>query len=165
MIERFYVFRNSDGTPHRMMYSDTIGRGFIIDEGCPIAPADLGTDYRYLGESRENVHPETLAAMLAITYRNTETAHAIGDKSADFISECDLHVIPRLIELDVEIKKDKTSELPWKLVIKERKKGTIFLEVPDFEEWHYAKVYASWYLTALSNMQVNLDFNYRIEKS
>ena len=165
MIERFYVYRNSDGTPHRLMYSEANGGVFIIDEGCPIVPDVLVDDYSYLGESRENVQPETLAMMLGITYQNTESAHAMGDVSADFIRESDIHVIPRLLELDVEIKKDKTSELPWKLVIKERKKGTIYLEVPDFEEWHYAKVYASWYLTALSNMQVNLDFNYKIEKS
>lgn len=165
MIVKFYVYRNSDGTPHRMMFSDALDMGVILDEGRPIISADFENEYSYLGESRENVQPETLAYMLGITYRNPENAHAIGDESADFIRECDLHVIPRLIELDVDIKKDKASELPWKLVIKERKRGTIFLEVPDFEEWHYAKVYASWYLTALSNMQVNLDFNYKIDKT
>ena len=165
MIEKFYVYRNSDGTPHLMMYCDRLDKGFIIDEGKNITSAKLGEEFSYLGASRENVQPETLAMMLGITYQNTESAHAMGDVSADFIRESDIHVIPRLIELDVEIKKDTTSELPWKLVIKERKKGTKILEVPDFEEWHYAKVYASWYLTALSNMQVNLDFNYKIEKS
>lgn len=164
MIDKFYVYRLSDGTPHRVLFPEEAPSALIVDEGQRIEPIYLIEDYAYLGHSRDNVQPETLALMLGRTYEHVSDFRHVGETSADFICNCDLHVVPKLLDLVVEITKANSSELPWVLKIKEKKTGRLFVTIPDLEDWHYGKTLASWYLTSLSDMQVNVDFDYKIDR-
>jgi len=163
-MQEFYVFEESTGVPHRIVYSDTMGTGLIIDQGNPIVELDPTAGCCFLGKSRENIEPETLAKMFGIIYQQPENYRKTGQAAATLIRESDLHVVPTLLKMVVEICTGKDPDLPWKLKVYEERTHDLYLSVDGFEDWHFAKTFASWYLVDLSDAQVSVDYNYKIEK-
>lgn len=164
MIEEFFVYNDATGEPHRVLYSDATDRAFVVDQGQRIEAIRLVDGFRFIGKPRENVLPETLALMFGKIYQQPENYRKMGEAAATLIRESSLHVVPTLLKMVVEVSKGRDSQLPWQLKVYEEKTHEVFLYVDGFEDWHYAKTFASWYLVDLADAQVSMDYNYKIEK-
>ena len=163
-MEKMVLYGENTGMPTRVLYSEKEGMAYTLDVGEPIEEIIISEGYHFLGFIGDTIDPEDLAKMLGVLFANTGDYRHQASIARHRINGSGLKVATRQFALEIKIVKTGDRDFPWKLEIKEKMTGRVFFTMPDLEEWEYGKTLATWFMSALTEMGVNLDFNYRIEK-